>query len=107
GDDLVARRPREQAGGQRRHQADDLRALARRGGLVVRPQQARLFQGGQVEGGPRLGVGRQHDQRLRGGAVRQDRVPQPQGFRLLLGDELVARQRGGRRQDVEGEGDVV
>ena len=55
GDDLLARRSGEDAGGERGHQADDLRLLADGRCLVLGPQQARLFEGGQIQLRPRVG----------------------------------------------------
>ena len=120
GAQLIADRPEQNAGGKRTHQAHDLDVLANRRRLVNRSDDPDLLQRAQIGADPGLRVGSQIAQRDRrallgqrrvvpaGGGdpgvqinVTQDRGAQPERRDRLVGDEFVARHRGGGADDIE------
>ena len=101
--DGLARRADQHAGRQDAQHRDHLRVAPDRGGLVIGPQQAAVFQRRQVGGGPGGGIGRQIDQRRVGRGIGQDGAAQALGFGRLLGHELGTGHRRGRSHHVEAE----
>ena len=103
--DGLARRADQHAGRQDAQHRDHLRVAPDRRRLVNRPQQAAVFQRGQIGGGPGGSIGRQVDQRRVGGGIGQDRAAQALGLGRLLGHKLGAGHRRGGRHHVEAERD--
>ena len=104
--DLPARRPDEHATREHAERADHLRIEADGRRDILRPQQAALLERGEVGEPPRLGVGREVDERRVGARIGDGRGAQPLRLRALARDELGTRHRRRRGEHVEAERDV-
>ena len=94
----------QDAAGERGVQAQHLRTGADGWRGALGPQQPRRLERGQPALDPWRLIRRQHGQRAGCRGVGQDGAAQLPGVGALFGDELVACERGDRREGVEAEG---